>query len=443
MTTVDGVFRSSRAHSSDRSSEPEERRAARTSARPPPPPKGSLLDREIATYASNAAIVRLPPAPKNDDVLFVGMNPESAGPETAALAAAGVRTQSIRPRGGDLEGGFDLASPEGREGFVAGLGLPQNLAADVTRVLVRAPAGERGVLGQIAKAWAAGERGGAVPSRLVVSGHSGGQTVFGDDGSISLEQIRLLAQAMPRAASQIEDIHLSACSTRGNAVQGAIWREAFPNLKTMWAYNGSAPSPAGHHLVAWAARTRGHKDGITLDASLRSAKIAVWSASKGYQDGSGPIERSRARAANAETKLGAYLDGSRRIARGSDAEARADYEALRDLSTRPDATAEEMVRTHLAAEALVRARYYEEGVRRNIAATYGAVLAEAWGSVGLPPPDFARMSRREAVDTAARFEAKVDELGSAAPAAARAAAATVRGLATLDERTIPLLWCTH
>lgn len=442
MATVDSVSRTSRAPS-DPASEPAASRAPRTAARPAPPPPGSLLDREIASYAANAAIPRVPPAPANDDVLFLGMNRESSGPETSALAAAGVRTKRIDPHGSDLEGGFDLAAPEGRKAFVATLGLAPEVAADVEGVLARAPAGERGVLGQVAKAWAAGERGEAVPSRLVVSGHSGGQSVFGDRGSFTIAQLRTLAKAMPRAASQVEDIHLSACSTRGNAVEGESWREAFPNLKTMWAYNGSAPSPAGHHLVAWASRTKGHRDGIALDASLRAAKVAVWSTTKGYEDGSGPIERSRARATNAEAKLGAYLDGSRRIARGSDAEARADYEALRDLSTRPDAGAEEMARTHRAAEALVRARYYEEGVRRSIAEVHGPELSAAWASVGLARPDFGRMTRREAMAAIATFEGRVAEMGDAAPEAARRVTGTVRGIAGMEEGVIPLAWCTH
>jgi hypothetical protein len=443
MATVDNVSRSSRAYSEGATTDAEAPQRRAVSRLPAPPPRGSLLDREIASYAANAAGPPPLPAPRNDEVLFVGMNGKSAGSEAAALRAAGVSTKCVDAHGGDVEAGFDLASTEGRKAFVASLAVAPAVAADVERVLAHAGPRERTVLGQIAKAWAAGERGGSVPSRLVVSGHSGGQTVWGDHAELSLDQVRALAKAMPRAASQVEDIHLSACSTRGNAVQGKAWREAFPNLKTMWAYNGTAPSPAGGHLVAWSALTKGHRAELTLDASMRAARIAVWSPTKGYEDGSGPIEGSRARAASAEARLAAYTDGTRRIASSGDAEARRAYEALRELSTRPDATTEEMTRTHRAAEMLVRARYYEEGVRRSIAETYGPALRDAWRSVGLPPPDFARMTRHEALRSIADFEAKLDALGPATPEAALRSASTVRGLATLDETTIPLRWCTH
>ena len=90
-------------------------------------------------------------------------------------------------------------------------------------------------LAQLTKTWAKGERGEEIPSRLVLSGHSVGDGVWGDhNGEIYRRDIADLAKAMPRAAAQVEDLHISGCYSGG---QGDVdsWRGIFP-AKTVWAY---------------------------------------------------------------------------------------------------------------------------------------------------------------------------------------------------------------
>ncbi len=97
--------------------------------------------------------------------------------------------------------------------------------------------------------------------RLVISGHHHpGYThqrldaIWGDDGHVEFTRIITLfgdllglAKVFPAAAAQIEDLHISACHT-GYYAGGVCgeWEilprmtEVFPNIQTVWAYEGPA-----------------------------------------------------------------------------------------------------------------------------------------------------------------------------------------------------------
>lgn len=304
-----------------------------TSPAPPaPPPPGRAVDRRAdeATRAfvdaTHAQASRAPDPPRfGDGILYVGMNSKGAQAQSEAQvlrrAGSGVRdivghAEADKSLGADhvrlADGSIvDVGSPEGAHTFAASLGLPSAQTERVAEVLVGANAGSRDELAGMAKVFAVCERGGDSPSRLVISGHCAGTTVW-DGGDAGWGELRLgdvfsLADAMPRAAAQVEDVMLSACSSgydreRAGSSRVALesWREHFPNLKTAWGYGGDSDyhSPTGEvanaHLAAWEKATRGRADSLHARRDLQhvpdavdvhAANVSTWSVRQGYLEG--------------------------------------------------------------------------------------------------------------------------------------------------------------
>jgi hypothetical protein len=386
------------------------------------------IDADLAAFIES--VLDPKPTPKNDEILYVGTNIFSAGREARAIAAHGAPVRVATAP--------DLTDTRA---FVDALGVPKDVADRIAHVLDGAPPEERKFLAAIAFAWAAAERGGTCPSRLVISGHSGGGTdIWGSEGEIKLENVRLLAKAMPHAASQVEDIHLSACSTSANGASPRDWRAAFPHLTSLWCYDGSAPSPASSHLVAWAQMTRGRAE-PRLTEDLKHASVGLWTKSHGYTERHRTLSEVRADARVAHESVAALLDGTNVPSSHDERHVVATYRALRRLASRPDATKAEKARANADGDAVLRIRYYDV-VRTQFAKTHGATIAHGFRALGLAPPDFARLSRKDAVAVIASFEAALAR-HPRPPAAAVTAASSLRGLATLDPNVVPERWCAE
>lgn len=268
---------------------------------PDPPPR--VVVRESAVRTTEArhdeTLARFVAArtPAGDGIVYVGMNgagrqcdaearllaTRGSGPHVAI--SHGERDPELGADHLRLESGFvvDLGTPAGVEAFVEELALAPDVAAAISGVLLMAAAGSRDELAGLARVFAAGERGGAVPSRLVISGHSIGDGVYDGDGRLGWLQfadIFALARAMPRAAGAVHDVMLSACNSGHRAGESAFrvgieaWGEAFPNLRTVWAYAGPTDghSPTGTvalvHLAAWEAETRRHPEHLSPSRAI-------------------------------------------------------------------------------------------------------------------------------------------------------------------------------
>lgn len=195
----------------------------------------------------------------------------------------------------------DLATNEGSRAFAQTLGLSAETTQTIAAIVREAAPGSRDELAALAAVFARGELGDDVPSRLVLSGHCTGDSVYdgsGVLGTLRFADVFALARAMPRAAAQIEDVMLSACNSgHENPPAGVAigaWAESFPNLKTVWAYAGPEPersrSPTGdgalEHIEAWELATRGRQEHVNARRAIhavgdgRSAgfdgNVSVW-----------------------------------------------------------------------------------------------------------------------------------------------------------------------
>lgn len=406
------------------------------------------LDAGLADFVRNAS-----KPPPNDEVLYVGMNRSSAPAETAKLSKLAKVTELSH---GELDSfvsvdgtSYDLRDAEGKAGFMELLkarGLPEMQAALVVAAIAQTNSTGMDELAHLALLWARGEVGGAVPSRVVLSGHSGGTTIWdgGGDGELAFADVQRLATMMPRAAAQIEDVHISACTTGKQAAldeNRAAWIKAFPNLKTIWAYDGSAPREGGGHLADWTRATEGPATRLELSESRARGHVGVWDRTSGYRDGSGPLEEARARQATADARFDAWMSGARRSCGSDDPALVQDYRTYKALAARSDLPDAERAALDEKAEALLRARYYDGAVRRELARAYGEQLARAFQAVGLPPLSLATASRGESASRLAAFE---EAASRGAPSADVLRAVEISAaIRALDSDLIPARWCTH
>lgn len=390
--------------------------------------------------------------PPNRGVLYLGMNPESASTEIGALSrTAKVRALTDAAASFVIIAGvrYDLSDParlaERARAIVDTLGVDPRTASAVVDVIALAEPGARGKLAQLAAVFADAERGHPIPSRLVISAHCGGTTFFGMSGELAVRDLHRLAMAMPRAARCIEDVHLSACSTSGQAglsTERAAWLAAFPNLKTLWTYAGSSSLAPTRHLHAWAQMTAGDHDSLWPSKELENERVATWSRQAGYHDDI-PIATLRKRQTLADKRFERFLSGElsadERALDSQHADALLDYEAYRVLSQKNELSAAERAPLARRADQLLRIRYYAEGVRTAFAERHDAALRAGLATVGIQA-NFRAMSRREALTTIALFESKVATLQPVPPIAARLLP-LLRGFRDLDPHVVPTADC--
>jgi hypothetical protein len=105
------------------------------------------------------------------------------------------------------------------------------------------------------------EQGETRMDRLVISGHSFGDSVFSgvSDNNVEFSQFQTLMEQFPQARGGVEDLMLSACHTleKYDGVDrrdGAQYKNIFPELSTVWGYNGFSPTyeqGSPRHIRAW------------------------------------------------------------------------------------------------------------------------------------------------------------------------------------------------
>lgn len=117
---------------------------------------------------------------------------------------------------------YDLATEKGREGFTAVLrakGLTLERADHVMRVIGQAPASSRDELAALALSWANAERGYGIQKNLSI------------EAGVRHCDVWALADAMPRAAAQIERVEIHGDARIHGEISNRAWRYAFPSLE--------------------------------------------------------------------------------------------------------------------------------------------------------------------------------------------------------------------
>ncbi len=231
-------------------------------------------------------------------IIHLGMRPESYR-EADRLATANPATSGgVHRIAGDYDGGVafggathDLATASGRTSFRGALvreGMPAAQADALLRVVGRQVEEARDEVALLGVSlWQVGT--GAVPaSRLVLSGHQSGGTLWGGDTSspseneIVLDTVGEVAAIFPGGAGKIEHLAVSACNCGGED-DITKYRSWFPNLDSVWAYDGFSPKAEGgapRQLATWESLTDGD-DPSRVDP--RYASVSTWNRRDGFR----------------------------------------------------------------------------------------------------------------------------------------------------------------
>lgn len=348
----------------------------------------------------------------------------------------------------------DLENETGRAAFVRSLGVPDPVARGILDVLRGATPGGRRELAELASIWAAAERDetAAIPRRLLLSGHGDARRFFGDDhDEIRDSDLIALARAMPRAAARIEALHLAACQ-HGYGPRLEAFRAVMPNLSSQWGYTGFSPSgrAAQRHQEIWERQTerpsatgaRVHREHAR--GTHRGSEVSTWTRARGFE-GLPVRELSiiMGEHRRALTELNRHFSGEIAVADPYSGPVVDAYQRLQEIANHPDFDEQsDTFREHYdrLRDACLRLRFFTTHVTRQFDAHYRAQIVAGYRALGIEPPRFEGMSRREALAEVARFQARLTS-HSTPPREARELQTLLReGLVELRASVIPVRW---
>ncbi|MCB9778610.1 MAG: hypothetical protein H6742_08625 [Alphaproteobacteria bacterium] len=348
---------------------------------------------------------------------------------------------------------FDLTQVEDCARYVATLGLPDQTAVDVAQALNRDDFHEaRDELAQLVRVLSEAELGARRMDRLVLSGHSVGTMIWGDDnGNIHFDDLAELLQYFPKATGQVTHLMLSACYTGGER-KLAQYHAMFPNLQSIWAYDGSSPgtwSGAMDHMTAWESSTEPGKDASGVDPTLaagtrKADNVSTWNTTDGYQ-GDQPMslwDLRRQLEDQVDSVYMPHLSGEQTVTDSQSGPLREFYNLVQRYLSHPDASGGELARYQGIRDTTIRLLYWGL-VTRKFADAYGTRLTAGYAAVERALPAFASMSRLDAAAEVDAFSAAADAMamtGDRDAAVDDVLDLLERGLVELDATLVPTQW---
>jgi hypothetical protein len=370
--------------------------------------------------------------PFNDKILYVGLNP-AAGAEIQALQKT-VGKDNIIPiyNTNDLKNIdkveingkiYNLGSRQGIEMFIGSLTLDtEERKTNLINLLNNAEINVRDGLAKailvFSKAYGPNPE---IPSRLIISGHSDGENTWGDNnqesglqgGEVKFSLLVEAAKAMPEAASQIEDLHISACYAGGRHPM-AEFKEAFPNLKTIWGYRYQAPAAqrgAAEHIKIWEKATKGRSDTLSMDLVKNHPTTAMWDEKTGYHSARKLLtfKETENKVTSLEKTYNKFFTGDKTDKNTNYSDLRTYYNSLQDLINHPDLNKER--RTELLAKKsqALRLIFYSGKIDGLFEKQYSKQISAGYAALGQTKPDFSQLSRKEAIAEISKFESTMQK----------------------------------
>lgn len=387
--------------------------------------------------------------PNLTGIIHIGMN-EHAHAEARALNRANRRyggTKSIRQRGeqDELRKGartYKFASEEDCAHFTASLGLKPEQALQAAQIIFGGGKYAKDELAQIVEVYSQAELGERKMDRVVFSGHSVGDSMWGDNnGDIPYDTYADLAQIFPRAAAQVKHLALSACYAGGERNMQRF-HEAFPNLESIWAYHGSSPgtwSGAIGHLDSWEDATDEDGDASKVDPELaegqrKAENVATWNVKDGYQGGE-PMALWEVESTlnEQEDVFWRYYRGESTVQNSQQGELRDYYNVIQRYLNHPEAS-NRVAEMETRRDQTIRLLYWGV-INGKFGQGYRAALKGGHEAVGLDEPDWSKIGRADAL---AHIDAFIAAAGGHSDAAR--AVEVLRGLKSLDPEVVLTSW---
>ncbi|MEO5705001.1 MAG: hypothetical protein ABIZ52_00755 [Candidatus Limnocylindrales bacterium] len=332
---------------------------------------------------------------------YLGLNP-GASKEVKALKKTSRQQILASLNDGDAEKRF--AGNPGIGDFIFGeLGYSVadvNGWATASTVLLQATPALRDQLADVMRWMHRAEKGEIVIERLVLSGHSNGVKLWGDQasgtngapGKMLIEQdLGNLARAFPKAAAGVEDIMFSACFSL-NAVE--IVKKTFPNLQSVWSYGGWSPEidqGSQEHMQEWSKATEGSR---TPNKSSARGSTALWTRDKGYLVGDPNAAAAGPLFSECQTlweNIGEPMFvGAKDFA---EPELRPLYYKLNALSRNVHADGMAKGFAAMTVGKVLRLRFWVKKIRERFGSEHGPKLQPAYDALQVPPPNWTRLTR--------------------------------------------------
>lgn len=402
------------------------------------------------TGSNSAAAAATATEPRYTGIVHIGLN-KYAHDEARALNNMNLDDggcKSIRQRGEEQDvihrGGnrYDLTLDAGVTGFVGTLQLPESKIAEVTDLMRSTGGKAKDEMAGVIEVYLQAEQGVRRMDRLVLSGHSVGSQIWGDDnGTIRFDMFERLAQIFPNAAAQVKHLMVSACYAGGERNLQRFHR-CFPSVESIWAYSGSSPGTwtgAIPHMEKWEGATE-DRDGSDVERDLargtrKADNVATWNLEDGYQgDQPFSITELESELRGEESMYQRYLRGEEEVTDSQSGPLRDYYNLLQRLVQHPEIDNARADQLEARRDQCIRLLYYSLCAGK-FADHYSSQLEAGYAEAGLPMPDFKSLSRGQAL-------AAIEELEGVSGGSATGLALGLlqRGLRDMTNEVIPTNW---
>jgi len=396
---------------------------------------GKVGDITLQRISQQPAGAGLDELVKSNNVLYLGANPDSRETELQTLKGTGANVSGVTgARTNDtakVDGRtVDLNTDEGVESLAASFPLLDAARqAQLKAFFGGSMSGVKDELAQLARLLYEAEFGKRLFKRVVLSGHSGGSSIYGHeaDGSISSISFSTLAELtkiFPNAALQVEDVMLSACNTGQKGILDQ-YTAIFPNIHSVWGYVGYSPdasSGSKRHIKEWEKASRGGVDEEKLDAEREKVgqgggkndkHVAVWT--KGADGAAGTYKTDSDEANRDFATLKATVDSGMAAYEDAYKNGNIDQTALNalfpNLKTLTDNFSDDLgdqAAVYKEAKRLVFVLRHWRELMQWFKAGHGAELKAAWGDS--MPRDFHTASRAKVLQYLEAFPDKTSDV---------------------------------
>jgi len=333
----------------------------------------------------------------------------------------------------------DVGSREGVKKFLNGMPLEKSQKKSLAKTFSQLDEHAKDEAAQLVQILQQADKGERQMERVVLSGHSNGTELWGDDnGGISFSQLAQIAKQFPDAAAQVEDLMLSACNSGGEALIGQ-YRKIFPKLKTIWAYSDSAPGAASGavtHMKIWEKATRG-KGTQTLDPTKakrtrKGKNVATWSEEEGYKgQEQRDIHQVLDEIGEMEDSYQAFLTGQREVKSTANGPMRSYYRLLNEALGNPALPSGEKAALQRRKAIALRVLFFKL-VRKKFWEAHHETISSAYQGANLPVPKFPRLGRGDAIQAVHKLKSAGGDSG--------AVELLQSGIIDLSPKVIPTSW---
>jgi hypothetical protein len=335
---------------------------------------------------------------------------------------------------------YDLKTEAGAAKYITTLGLPDHMALQAAEFLHEAGSQARDELAQFIRILSEAEMGERKIDRMVLSGHSVGSQIWGDDnGQISFDDLEELFHLFPKAAAQVQHVMLSACYS-GGEVGMQRYQGMFAGAESLWAYHGSSPgtwSGAMDHMGEWESATKSGKDASGVDPELakgfrKDKNVATWNKEDGYQGGD-PMNFYEIKSAldSDDSMFQNHLNGREAVANPQSGPLREYYAMIQRAINHPDCPSEFRTQMIERRDQTIRLLYFQL-ICTKFQAHHMQTLQRDYQEAGMDVPNFSNMTRAEVL-------AHIEELATSAQGT-ESLRLLQHGLGNLDSEIIPTSW---